>query len=129
MAIGSKKILIVEDEALLVEALHDQLVKEGYKVEIARNGIEGIKKVHSFKPNLILLDIVMPVMDGLTMLKKLNEETPRLSIPVIVLTNLSTKKSIASAFEGGSVNFLLKVDYTLRELSKKIKDILHYNLK
>ena len=116
-----KKILIVEDNDKLIKFLSDKLDKEGYDLSVAKNGKLGLQKVATDKPDLILLDLVMPVMDGLTMLKKLRENS---KIPVIILSNLSDEDVIKEAGELGSESYMVKVDYSLDDIVAKIEKIL-----
>lgn len=93
------KILIVEDEQFLLEVLSDTLVAEGYQVFPAKDGVEGLKLASRVKPDLILLDVVMPKMNGLTMLKKVRACVWGKKIPVIVLTNVSDPRHVIDAVE------------------------------
>jgi len=117
----SKKILIVEDEKALVKVLSKELANSGFKVISARNGQEGLGLAQTENPDLILLDIVMPVMDGVTMLKKLRQKN---DVPVIVLTNLNDKEHLEQAMAAGSYNFLVKSNYSLADIINKINQIL-----
>ena len=84
-----KTILIVEDERALMQALSEKIQKSGFKVIEAVNGLEGLQLSVKYSPDLILLDIVMPKMDGMTMIKELRNKKQGKNIPVIFLTNLS----------------------------------------
>lgn len=119
-----KKILIIENEQLIAKAYGGYLQKIGYDVETAFDGEDGLKKVIIFKPDLVLLDIVMPNMDGLTVLKKMRENHDTEDIPVIMLTNLNTSESVSEALNAGITNYLVKVDYSLEDLGIKIKEVL-----
>lgn len=118
----AKKILIVEDELKLASVLSAKLEKMDFEVLTAGNGEEGLRKVANDKPDLILLDIVMPVMDGLTMLKKLREANDK--TPVIVLSNLSDSDNVAESFEQKSYDYLVKTDYSLDDVINKINHAL-----
>ncbi|MBI5046074.1 MAG: response regulator [Candidatus Niyogibacteria bacterium] len=122
---NNKKILIVDDDPQIVKALSDHLAREGYLVETAINGEDGLKKAKAFHPDLMLLDIIMPKMDGITMLKLVREDPAMSSIPAIVLTNLQTEEGVARSIEAGSTTYLIKVDYSLAELSDVIKKTLN----
>lgn len=117
-----KKILIVEDDQSLSEALQTRLGTEGFKVEVAINGKEGLEKIDQFKPDLILLDIIMPIMDGITMLKEIKKRA--IKTPVIILTNLTEGEVVGEALESGSYNFLVKSNYSLSDIFDKIKEVL-----
>jgi DNA-binding response OmpR family regulator len=119
-----KKILIVEDEGEISKAYGSHLKNRGFDVEVARNGKEGIVSANSFSPDLILLDIIMPVYDGLTMLEQLKFNKQLSHIPVIILTNLNTNDSIAEAMVSGVTNYLIKSDHSIEELDAKIDEVL-----
>ena len=119
-----KKILIAEDEKSIANAYGDHLGREGYSIEYAYDGEEALEKAKEFMPDLILLDIVMPKMDGITALKKLKENDGTKDIPVIMLTNLESSQSAAEAMEAGSYQYLVKTNYTLDDVSKKVAEVL-----
>lgn len=120
----TKKILIIEDELTLRSVLAEKLKSEGFEVLEAKNGQEGLDFSISQKPELILLDIVMPKMDGLTMLEKLREDSWGKKVPVIVLTNLSSGAEMSRSAENGVSGYLVKTDWKLEDVVKKIKEIL-----
>ncbi len=115
-------IEIVEDEQAVVNILRDKLEKEGFAVLEARNGAEGLELAKRKHPDLVLLDIIMPVMDGITMLKKLREDGWGKTVPVIILTNLSDAESVAEATEKGAFDFLVKSNWKLVDIVKKVKE-------
>jgi len=121
-----KKILIVEDEQDLREALTDKLTREGFEVLGAKNGEEGLKVALAARPDLILLDIVMPVMDGMTMMKKLREENEwGKNVSVILLTNLSaTDQIIRGIVEDEPAYYLVKSDWKIEDVVKKVRERL-----
>lgn len=125
-----KKILIIEDERPLREALRDKLQKEGFDTLEAADGREGLELALKEEPNLILLDIIMPVMDGFTMAERLREEESKRnvlannSIPIILLTNLSGVENMAEAQKHGIYTYLVKTDWKIENVVKKIKDTL-----
>lgn len=120
----AKKILVVEDEPSLLGALQNKLTQEGFEYIEARNGQIGLEKALQEKPDLILLDIIMPVMDGLTMLNKLREDEWGKTAPVIVLTNLSDDEKVMEAVKQGSYDYLIKSNWSINEVISKIKDRL-----
>lgn len=119
-----KKVLVVEDEAKMRQILVEELKKQGIATIEAKNGKEGLESALRDKPDLILLDLIMPVMDGLEMLNKLREEEKGKSIQVIVLTNAGDFGKIAQAIEKGICSYLVKSDITTEDLVKKVKDFL-----
>jgi len=117
-----KIILIVEDESTLSNALSKKIEKEGFEVEVAKDGILGLSKLEKKEYDLILLDILMPNMNGLTMLDKMRETTNNKDVPVIVLSNLEDPSFMAQAMELGSLDYLVKSDWSLEDIILKIKE-------
>lgn len=117
-----KKILLVEDEEPFISALSDKLHDEGFTVVVARDGEEGLYKAKTENPDLILLDIVLPKMDGITMAKKLKEYN--IIIPIVYLTNLSDQSHISDALETGYNDYLVKTDWNINDLMRRIGDVL-----
>lgn len=117
-----KKILIIEDEPSLAEALKEKLTKEKFDVAVAKDGQEGLTMSLKIKPDLILLDIVMPVMDGLTMLEKLRQDKWGKKVPVIILSNLNEADKTAEAMKSGVYDYLVKSDWKLEDLVKKVRE-------
>jgi DNA-binding response OmpR family regulator len=107
------KILIVEDEKPLQDALVDKFTSEKFTTYRASDGQEGLAVTKRVKPDIILLDIVMPNMDGMTMLKLLRQESWGADIPVILLTNLSDFTNVADAVQHHAFDFLVKSNWTL----------------
>lgn len=120
---AKKKILIIEDEHSLVDLLVTKLSKEGYDVESAYDGEEGYKKVSKFQPDLILLDIVMPKMDGYEVLEKLNMEG--IKIPVIIISNSGQPVEIEKTKKLGAVDHLIKTEFSPLDVSKKVERFLN----
>ena len=118
------KILVVEDEEILLTALKEELLSGGYDVEGAVDGVEGLGKAKSFMPQLILLDLVMPKMDGMEMLQRLKAEATLRDIPVVILTNLSDYDRISEALSQGAMDYLVKANYKLEDLLDKVKTVL-----
>lgn len=118
------KILVVEDEEILLTALSEELNQEGFEVVGAHDGVEGVEKAASEKPELILLDLVMPKLDGIGALKQMKENSASKDIPVVILTNLSDYDKVAEALQLGAMDYLVKANYRLEELVNKIKTVL-----
>lgn len=118
------KILIIEDDLLMIRLYQKVFKFEGYNVAVASNGKEGLEKTNSFKPTLILLDIMMPEMNGLEVLTKLkaNDETKK--IPVVVLTNLAGSQDAETALAKGAVKYIIKSEHDPKEIVKIVKGIL-----
>jgi len=120
----SKKILIIEDDSFLQGIAVTKLKKEGYDVLAASTGTDGIKIADTEKPDLILLDLLLPGSDGFEVLANLKKDENTKSIPVIVFSNLAEDKDIVKAKELGASEFMTKSNFTLDELAVKIKEIL-----
>jgi len=120
-----KKILVVEDEPAYSKVLHDQLTIKGYKVMEAEDGEKGLEIAKREKPNLILLDIRMPKMDGMTMLHLLRKDKAGKKIKVIILTNLEPDdKIIREAVDDQPSYYFIKSDTQLDSLMHKVKEVL-----
>lgn len=120
------KILISDDEAPLRHALRDKLTHEGFEIEEASDGEEALEKLRSFKPDLMLLDFVMPRKDGVEVLKEMQEDKAIRDIKVIMLTNLSDPVKSYEATDAGegiltSMDYLVKSDWKLEEVVEKIR--------
>lgn len=118
------KILIVEDEAPLCQILVDAFTAEGFSVQRAGDGEEGLSRAISWQPDIILLDIVMPKMDGMTMLHKLREAPEGKDTPVILLTNLSDTAKVYDALTNNVFDFLVKANWTIDGIIKVVKSKL-----
>lgn len=116
---NNKRVLIIEDEASLRNVLRDQLVQDGFSVQEAKNGAAGLQVALDTHPDLILLDLVMPVMDGMTMLKKLRQDDWGKTAPVIILTNLVSKNSLVNQYLTQT-----KHSYFLEKSNMKIEDVV-----
>jgi DNA-binding response OmpR family regulator len=120
----AKKILIIEDEQAIADAMKTGLTESGYDAEVAYDGEEGEKKAKELKPDLILLDLLLPKKDGMTVLKDLREEEVTKEIPVLILSQLSDTDKISEGVSLGVVGYLVKVDFSLAEVVEKIKGVL-----
>jgi len=119
----SKKILIIEDETALLYALQSQLAVSGYQPLAADDGEKALKILEKEKPNAIILDIILPKMDGWAFLKKIKSGEKTKNIPVIIVSNLSDEASQARGIELGAKDYLVKTNYTISELVDKIKEL------
>ena len=118
------KILIVEDDPLMSRMYQKIFTFEGYQVEMAANGQEGLDKARTAKPTLILLDIMMPKMNGLEALEKLKADPATKSIPVVVLTNLAGQQDAENALAKGAVKYIIKSEYEPKQVADMVKEIL-----
>lgn len=120
------KILIVDDEPDLVQTLRDRLEMNGYDIVTANNGKEGLEKAVQEKPNIILLDVIMPVMDGLEMLEALRKHPECKDCAIIMLTARSQRQDIVRAKVCGIQDYVLK-PFDLSELVEKIENIVEHH--
>ncbi len=118
-----KKILIIEDEAALINNLALAL-SDDYEVISAANGKEGLRRARNEAPDLILLDIILPDMNGIEILRKLKREEKTSDIPIIILTNLGDKETISKILQAGGKEYLVKADWSIDGITKKIEQIL-----
>ena len=118
------KVLIVEDDKFLSSAYRLKFTKAGYEVMLAMDGSEGINILSTFTPDIILLDLVMPVKDGFTMLSEIKANEAYKNIPVIITSNLSQKEDIDKAKGMGALDFIIKSDISLDDLVTKVQKIL-----
>jgi len=119
-----KKILFVEDESALQETFKDFLNQEGYQIVSALDGEIGLRLAKTEKPDLILLDLILPKKDGFEVLEELKKEEGTKDIPVIVLTHLEEMEDVQKAIELGARDYLVKANYSLVEVGEKIKKAL-----
>lgn len=116
------KLLIVEDDAFLQKILVAKFGKEGFAISTASDGKEGLDLIKKERPNLILLDLIMPVMDGFDVLYAVKADRDLKAIPVIVLTNLAQDEDAKRAKDLGAADFLVKGDLAINELVRKVKE-------
>ena len=116
-----KKILLVEDEEIMIDLLQRKLTKEGYEVSVARDGEEGLKLMREVKPALILLDIVMPKMGGFEVMEEMAKEPGLKKIPVIVISNSGQPVELDKAQKLGAKDWLIKTEFDPQEVIEKVK--------
>ncbi|MBI2450372.1 MAG: response regulator [Candidatus Nealsonbacteria bacterium] len=119
-----QKILFIEDESALQKTFGDILTESGYNMVSATDGEQGIRLAKSEKPDLILLDLILPKIHGFDVLKQLKTDKETKNIPIIVLTNLEGVGDVEKALEFGATTYLVKANYSLEEVVKKIKQSL-----
>jgi two-component system alkaline phosphatase synthesis response regulator PhoP len=120
----AKKILIIEDEKAIADAMRTGLTEAGYDAESVYDGEEGLKRAKDLKPDLILLDLLLPKKDGMSVLHELREDESTKNIPVMILSQLSDTDKISEGVALGVVGYLVKVDFSLAEVVEKIKSVL-----
>ncbi len=116
-----KKILLIEDEELIITLLQRKLEKEGYKVSVARNGVEGMEKMREDKPDLILLDIVMPRMGGFEVMGEMRKEKELRVIPIIIISNSGQPVELDRAKKMGVRDWLIKTEFDPKEVLSKVR--------
>jgi len=119
-----KTILIVEDDKFLRELISRKLSGEGFDALEAVDGEEGIKKIKEGKPDLVLLDLILPGIDGFEVLARLREDPEISSIPVIILSNLGQREEVEKGLKLGAIDYLIKAHFTPGEIIEKIKNAL-----
>ena len=118
------KVLIIEDDSYISDMYRIKFESENFETTVANNGVEGLKFLEKNTPDIILLDVVMPKIDGFSVLKEI-KKNPKLSeIPVVLLTNLSQKENVERGFELGASSYIIKAHFTPSEVVGKIKEVL-----
>jgi two-component system cell cycle response regulator len=118
------RILIVEDDPLISRMYQSVFKFEEYDVDVARNGEEGLEMIRKVRPTLVLLDIMMPKLNGLDVLEEIKSDPKLKNIPVIVLTNLSGMKDAETALELGAVKYIVKSQHKPKDVVRQVKEIL-----
>ena len=120
-------ILLVEDDEFLTDIYHKKFEMEGFKTTTAENGEKGLEEMKKKKPDIVLLDILMPKMDGFTALERMKADPDTKDIPVILLTNLGQKDDVQKGLEKGANDYLIKAHFKPSEVVDKIKTVLGKN--
>ena len=115
-----KKILLIEDEEIMIDLLHRKLTKEGYDVSVARDGVEGLEKMREIKPDIVLLDIVMPKKGGFEVMEDMGKEKELKAIPVIIISNSGQPVEIGRAKKLGAKDWLIKTEFDPQEVIDKV---------
>lgn len=124
MANENPHVLIVEDDVFLLNIYKTKFEFEGFKVSTAENGEVGFKEAKKKSPDLILLDILMPKMDGFTFLAEMKKEKIIQNIPVILLTNLGQKDDVQKGLELGAKDYIIKAHFKPSEVVDKVRKVL-----
>lgn len=124
MAKEKIKVLIVEDEEMLVNMYISKFEKEGFDPIKALNGKNGLELADKENPEIIILDVIMPEMDGFMVLKELKSNSKTKNIPVIMLTNLGQDEDVKKGNELGAKDYLVKANLTPAQVVDKVKEIL-----
>lgn len=121
---NKKIILLAEDDKFISRAYKDGLERAGFKVITAFDGLEAIKKAKQVKPDIILLDVIMPRLDGFEVLKRIKVDDELKDIPVLIISNLGQEADIEKGKELGAVDYLIKSNWSMEEVIKKINKFL-----
>ena len=116
----AKKILIIEDEELLSNLLKNKLSELGYEVSVASDGLQGFEAIKEVVPDLILLDLVMPKMNGFEVMRKMQEDDSISSIPIIIVSNSGQPVEIDKAKKLGAKDWLIKTEFDPQEVIDKV---------
>jgi DNA-binding response OmpR family regulator len=120
----AKKILIVEDDKFLRELITKKLKDEGYETVGAGDGEEGLDKAKKESPDMVLLDLILPGIDGFEVLSKIKDDTALSSIPVVILSNLGQREEVEKGLKMGAVDYMIKAHFTPGEITEKVKTVL-----
>lgn len=120
-----KKILLVEDDPFIIDIYKTSLERANFKVKIAKEGSSALKKIKEDKPDLILLDIVLPDVDGWEVLKKLKDDPNLKNLKIFVFSNLGQKGEVEKGLKLGATKYFIKAHYTPSQIVKEIKKELH----
>lgn len=118
------KVLVVEDEVPILDLYDKKFTTRGYEVIRAEDGIAGFEKAKGETPDIIVLDIMLPVMNGFEVLKKLKKESKTKNIPVVILSNYGEMPNITEGMLGGAAEYLIKVEHTPEEVVEIAEDVL-----
>jgi DNA-binding response OmpR family regulator len=119
-----KIILVVEDDKFLRELMTQKLIREGFKISEAVDGEEGLKKIKEERPGLVLLDLILPGIDGFEVLTRMKEDPEISQTPVIILSNLGQREDVERGLKLGATDYLIKAHFTPGEIIEKIKNII-----
>lgn len=118
-----KLVLLIEDEPALSKILQESLLEHGYQVDVAIHGEEGWQKTKELEPDLVLLDIILPRLDGFVYLKRLRNNKHLKKTPVIILSNLGQDSDVAEGKELGALDYLVKSNHTIDAIIKRIDNV------
>ncbi len=121
---NTPRVLIVEDDAFLAGIYTTKFSLEGFEVLSAGDGVAGLKVARTSLPDIILLDVLMPKMDGFEVLDELKKDPKTKHIPVVILTNLGQKEDVQRGLKGGAVDYLIKAHFVPSDTVAKVRKIL-----
>lgn len=121
MAETKKKILLAEDDKFISRAYKDGLTRAGFEIVLASDGKEAMQKIKQDRPDLILLDLIMPIKNGFEVLEEVKKDDELKSIPIVVLSNLGQDSDVAKGKALGAVDYLIKTNLSMKEVIEKVK--------
>jgi DNA-binding response OmpR family regulator len=122
---ASVQILLVEDDTFLADIYKKKFEMEGFKISISDNGEKALVDIKKKKPDIVLLDVLLPKLDGFAVLEKLKKDAEVKDVPVILLTNLGQKDEVEKGLEMGAVDYLIKAHFKPSEIVDKVKKVLN----
>ncbi|MFA4871496.1 MAG: response regulator [Patescibacteria group bacterium] len=125
MASEKTKVLLVEDDLMIVEMYKMRFEEEGYAVLVTDKGSEAIEIAEKEKPDIILLDVILPEVDGFTVLQKLKNDIKTKEIPILLLTNLGQESDKEKGLQMGAADYFIKAQHTPVEVIQKIKELIN----
>ncbi len=117
-------ILLIEDDPFVADIYVTKFTEVGLTIDLARDGKEGLEKIKEKKPDLVLLDILLPKLGGLELLKIMKKDLKFKNIPVILLSNLGQKEDVKKGLELGASDYIIKANFTPTEMVNRVKDLL-----
>ena len=118
------KILVIDDDPFILDMYVLKFKDQGFEIDTATDGKMGLEKIKSFKPNIVLLDVVMPKMDGFDVMKKLKEENESRTFKILFLTNFGQKEDVEQGIQLGADGYIIKAHFTPSEVVVKVKEML-----
>ncbi|OGZ27476.1 MAG: hypothetical protein A2365_03325 [Candidatus Nealsonbacteria bacterium RIFOXYB1_FULL_40_15] len=117
-------ILLVEDDPFLIDIYTTKLKEVGYNVQVAQDGEEAMSKIKEYKPDLVLLDIVLPTVNGWEILKRVKKDEELSGVRIVILSNLAEKEEVERGINAGAIKYLVKAHYTPTEVVAEIRKII-----
>jgi two-component system, OmpR family, response regulator AdeR len=124
MNTGATKVAIIEDDMAIVQMYRTKFENEGYQVEVAGDGQAGLELIDTFAPDVILLDLMMPNMNGLEMLQKLRSTSPVHRARVVVLTNMGDTETATRVYKMAADDYIVKAEMTPKQVTERVKELL-----
>lgn len=120
----ANRILIVEDDQFLRELIVQKLTKENFDIVEAQDGEEGIKMIQTENPDIVLLDLILPGIDGFEVLSRAKNDPKTAHVPIIILSNLGQEEDVQRGLQLGAVDYMVKAHFTPGEIVERVRSIL-----